>query len=236
LLEQEGAECAALPLIRIKALDDYSELDDKIKNIDDFHWLIFTSQNGVRFFQQRLKAQKKDVRALAGIKVAAIGPKTREAVEALGITVDLQPKDFRQEGLLAALKEHDIKGKNILIVRAREARDVLPQGLEKLGAGVCVVSAYRAELRKEKVSLPGFLAGFDLVTFTSSSCVQGLFQAFSRKEIFSRKNRFKIASIGPVTSATCRKYKLKAEIVAKSYTLDGLAQAILGYYKKHKLR
>jgi uroporphyrinogen III methyltransferase/synthase len=236
MLEQEGAECVALPLIRIKALDDYSELDDKIKNIDDFHWLIFTSQNGVRFFQQRLKAQKKDVRVLAGIKVAAIGPKTREAVEALGITVDLQPKDFRQEGLLAALKKHNIKAKNILIVRAREARDVLPQGLEKLGAGVCVVSAYRAELRKEKVSIPGFLAGFDLVTFTSSSCVQGLFQAFSRKEIFSRKNRFKIASIGPVTSATCRKYKLKPEIEAKSYTLDGLAQAILGYYKKHKLR
>ncbi len=232
MLEQQGAECVALPLINIRPLEDYSRLDSMIKGVDDFHWLIFTSRNGVRFFKERLGFLKKDVRILAGIKIAAIGPKTREAVEALGIRVDVQPKDFRQEGLLAALKKHDLNAKNILIVRAQEARDVLPQGLEKLGAGVCVVSAYRAELRKEKVLLPGFLAGFDLVTFTSSSCVEGLFRAFTRKEIFSRKNRFKVASIGPVTSQTCSKFRLKVAIEAKDYTLDGLASAILKHYRK----
>jgi uroporphyrinogen III methyltransferase/synthase len=231
-LEDQGAECSALPLISIRPIDDYSRLDSAIRNIDDFHWLIFTSQNGVRFFKERLYALKKDVRILAGIKVAAIGPKTKEAIEALSVTVDVQPKDFRQEGLLAAFKKEKIKGKNILIVRAQEARDVLPSGLEKLGSRVCVVAAYKADLRREKVGIRDFLGGFDLVTFTSSSCVEGFFRSFSRKEIFARKNRFKIASIGSVTSATCRKYGLKVGIEAKQFTLEGLASAILKHYRK----
>jgi uroporphyrinogen III methyltransferase / synthase len=203
-----------------------------IRNIDGFHWLIFTSQNGVRFFKDRLRALKKDIRILAGIKVAAIGPKTKEAIEALSIAVDVQPEDFRQEGLLAAFRKEKIKGKNILIIRAQEARDVLPEGLEKLGARVCVIPAYKAELRRQKLGVRDFLKGFELVTFTSSSCVEGFFRAFSRKEIFSKNNKFKIASIGPVTSATCRRYKLRVSIEAKLYTLDGLAAAIMKYYKK----
>lgn len=231
MLEDQGAECAQLPLISIRPVNDYSRLDSVIRNIDDFHWLIFTSQNGVRFFKDRLRALKKDVRMLAGIKIAAIGPKTKEAIEALSVNVDVQPKDFRQEGLLAVFKKERIKGKNVLIVRAQEARDVLPVGLEKLGARVCVVPAYKAELRREKVGIKDFLAGFDLVTFTSSSCVEGFLRAFSRKEVVSKKNKFKIASIGPVTSATCRKHGLKAGIEAKQFTLDGLAAAILKYYK-----
>ena len=232
VLEKQGAECVELPVIKIQSLEDYTELDSGIKNINNFHWLIFTSQNGARFFKERLAILKKDVRILAGIKIAAIGPKTREAVEGLGIRVDVQPDDFRQEGLLAIFKKEKINGKNILIVRAQEARDVLPDGLENLGARVCVIAAYKAELRREKVGISNFLSNFDLVTFTSSSCVEGFFRAFSQQEIFSSKNKFKVASIGPVTSATCRKRRLKVSVEAKSYTLDGLAQAILKYYRK----
>lgn len=231
MLENQGAECVDLPVIKIQSLEDYTELDSGIKNIDNFHWLIFTSQNGVRFFKERLTVLKKDVRILAGIKIAAIGPKTREAVEVLGIRVDVQPNDFRQEGLLASFKKEKINGKNILIVRAQEARDVLPDGLEKLGARVCVIAAYKAELRREKVRIRDFLTNFDLVAFTSSSCVEGFFRAFSKQEIFSGKNKFKIASIGPVTSATCRKHRLKVSVEAKQFTLDGLSSEILRYYK-----
>lgn len=232
MLEAQGAECVTLPLIRIRSLEDYSELDRTIKNIEGFHWLIFTSQNGVRFFKERLDALGKDVRILSGIKIAAIGPKTKEAVEALSVRVDVVPADFRQEGLLRVLRKEKIKGKNILIVRARAARDVLPAGLMKLGARVCVIPAYQAVLREDKVAIPGFLSGFELITFTSSSCVDGFFQAFSRKEIFSKKNKFRVASIGPVTSQTCRKRGLKPDIEAGQFTLEGLARAIVKYYKK----
>jgi len=231
-LESQGAECLALPLIKIVPADDYSALDRAIKNIADFDWLVFTSQNGVRFFKERMKSFKKDVRILAGIKIACIGPKTREAVEALGINADIQPEDFRQEGLLAVFRKERIKGRNILIVRAQEARDVLPQGLKKLGAGVSVVAAYRSQAHPQKIAIPGFLAGFDLVTFTSSSCVEGFIKAFSRKEIFSGRNKFKVASIGPVTSAACRKRGLKVAIEARQFTLAGLASAIIKHYRK----
>jgi len=230
-LEQSGADCTALPLISIAALSDYRALDSAIRQIEDFHWVIFTSQNGVKFFKQRLIALNMDVRSLQGVKVASIGPKTKETVESLGLRNDVQPGNYTQEGLLKALKKAGVKGSNILIVRAQEARDVLPDGLAALGAHVRVIPAYKAVLRSERITDPGYLKDFDLVTFTSSSCVHGFFKVFSRRQIFSKKNRFRVASIGPVTSRTCEEYVLKVSIEAKEYTLDGLAAAVLKAYK-----
>jgi uroporphyrinogen III methyltransferase/synthase len=231
-LEGYGAECTMLPLISIKPLEDYNILDEAIRQIEDYHWVIFTSQNGVRFFKQRLDALNMDIRCLQGVKVASIGPKTRSAVESLGLRNDIVPSNYMQEGLLKAFKSSGVKGANILIVRAMEARDVLPQGLAKLGARVKVVAAYKTRLRTEKIRAEEYLNDFDMVTFTSSSCVQGFFNVFSSKQIFSGKNRFKTASIGPVTSQTCRKYGLRVAIEAKEFTLEGLAAAILRKYGK----
>ena len=232
LLEGQGAECIEMPLIEIKQLSDYSALDAAIRQIEKFNWLIFTSQNGVRYFKKRLRSLKKDIRVLKGVKVACIGPKTKMAVQNLGIRIDVSPKEFTQEGLVDSFKKINIKGKNILIARAEEARDVLPDSLKKMGANVSVLAAYKAQLKKEKHQ-PGFLKDLDLVTFTSSSCVEGFLRNFSKKEILSRQNRFKIASIGPITSQTLRRHGLKAHIQAKVYTLDGLAEAIVKYYDKH---
>ena len=231
-LEGCGAECVQLPLISIKPLEDYNILDEAISQIEDYHWVIFTSQNGVRFFKERLDALDMDVRCLQGVKVASIGPNTRNAVEALGLRNDVVPLSYTQEGLLKALKRSGVRGANILIVRASEARDVLPQGLAELGCRVKVVAAYKAVLRHEKIRAGRFLEDFDLVTFTSSSCVHGFFKVFSRKQIFSGNNRFKIASIGPVTSRTCVEYGLRVAVEAREFTLDGLTAAILRKYKK----
>jgi uroporphyrinogen III methyltransferase / synthase len=227
MLSDRGADCVSLPLISIRPLDDYKPLDAAIRQIEDFHWVIFTSQNGVRFFKERLTALGMDIRCLQGVKVASIGPKTKEAVEGLGLRNDVQPGTYTQEGLVAALKKAGVKGANILIVRAQEARDVLPEGLKRLGSHVKVIAAYQAQLRTEKITSSGYLAGFEMVTFTSSSCVQGFFKVFSKKQIFSKKNAFKVASIGPITSQTCRKLGLRVAIEAKEFTLDGLAEAIL---------
>jgi uroporphyrinogen III methyltransferase/synthase len=231
-LEALGAWCEELPLIKIRPLDDYAALDTAIGELDQYQWVIFTSQNGVRFFKERLQALRSDIRALKGVFVATIGPKTREAVEALGIRIDLQPEKYTQEGLIEEFKRKRMRLSRILLVRAREARDVLPEGLKAMGALVNVVPAYRAEVRKEKIADPAYLRDFDLVTFTSSSCVQGFVSVFSRKQIKDKKNAFKAASIGPVTSATARKNGLKVAVEAKEYTLEGLTKAILAYYKK----
>jgi uroporphyrinogen III methyltransferase/synthase len=150
----------------------------------------------------------------------------------MGIRNDVQPKLYTQEGLVAALKKAGIKGANILIVRAQEARDVLPDGLSALGARVRVIPAYRAELRSERIKTPDYLSGFDIITFTSSSCVQGFFKVFTKRQIFSKNNKFKVASIGPITSQTCKGYGLRAAIEANKFTLDGLTDAILKKNKK----
>ncbi len=232
LLEEEGATCIELPLIEIKPLSDYSSLDKAIKEIEKFHWLIFTSQNGVKFFKQRLDYSKRDIRILKGVRVAAIGPKTEMVLENLGLRVDLRPFEFRQEGLIKAFKKVNIKGKNILIVRALQARDVLQQGLKKLGGCVSVIPAYKTITVERKKTADKLLANLDLLTFTSSSCVQGFFKLFNRKKIRQYKNKFKVASIGPVTSQTAKRFGLKVDIEAKKYTLEGLVEAMVRYYRK----
>jgi uroporphyrinogen III methyltransferase / synthase len=226
MLEQQGAECTGLPLIVIEPMRDYSRLDTAIRGLAGYAWMVFTSQNGVRFFAQRLAHFKLDVRQLKGVKIAGIGPKTAEAIASLGIRADMVPGEYRQEGLLAALTKSGVSGKRILLVRAQEARDVLPQGLKKAGAQVEVVFAYTTGLRSRIAGGAELLKGCDLVTFTSSSCVQGFIKAFGKK----RPARLKFASIGPVTSQTAKRNGIKISIEAKKYTLEGLTEAIVRYY------
>ena len=232
LLTAYGASCTEFPVVEIKPLASYVSLDRIIKQIDRFDWVIFTSQNGVRFFNTRLAFQKKDWRILQDIKLAAIGPRTAAAIKAFGIRVDSEARTFCQEGLLEQFRKIKVKGKSIALVRAQEARDILPQGLKKMGAAVTLAPAYRTVAKSSPKAAVGFLADFDSISFTSSSCVQGFFNIFSTKAIKSRKNKFKVASIGPITSKTARGFGLKVDIEATEYTFDGLAQAIAGYYKK----
>lgn len=235
MMEGQGGECRDLPMIAIKPLDDYSALDKAIKQIAEFDWVIFTSRNGVKFFRSRLDQLKKDVRILKGVKLACIGPKTEESLkDALGIGVDIRPEEFRQEGLLQAFKKAGVKDKKILIVRAMEARDVLPEGLRKMGADVRVLAAYKTVPAGRKPGGDKDLKEIAMVTFTSSSCVEGFFRAFSTRAIRTAKRRFLTCSIGPVTSATCRKFGLKVDIEAKEYTLEGLVKAVTGYFRKGK--
>lgn len=230
-LEDHGAACREFPLIKIKPLEDYSALDLCIKNIKNFHWLIFSSQNGVKFFKQRLDYLKKDVRILDGVNIAVIGPRTKIALEVLGLKVDIMPKAFCQEGLAESFKALSLKGRNILLVRAIRARDLLAKELKKRGAGVKVAPAYKAvptPPRRHFASKD--LAGTDIITFTSSSSVRNFFQVFPQGRKFLRRNKICVASIGPITSETIRFFGAKADIEAKSYTIDGLTEAIVKYY------
>lgn len=228
MLSALGAECVEFPLISIEPLKDHSRLDRAIRDIRGFSWLIFTSQNGVKVFRRRMEALKLDCRCLHGVKLAAIGPRTAAAVGEMGVTVDTTPKEYKQEGLLAALKKQGVKGKEVLIVRAEQARDVLPEGLAKAGARVSVIPAYRALQRKRAAGDGAVLENCDLVSFTSSSCVEGFVKVFGKK----RPAALKFASIGPVTSDTAKKNGITISAEAREYTLDGLARAIVKLYKK----
>ncbi len=236
ILEEYGAECVELAAIAIKPLKDYSQLDAAIKDIAKFQWLIFSSQNGVKFFKQRLDSLSHCEES--AVKFAAIGPRTASALEALGLTVSLQPKEFCQEGMLKSFGRLKLKNQNILIVNALEARDVLARGLEKRGAKVTVTPAYQTNRQPPtanrcgaKRSLPegDEPRNFDIITFTSSLAAKNFFSGFRQKDLKTSFKNSIIASIGPITSEAIKKAGLKVHIEAREYTLEGLAKAIVSY-------
>ena len=120
--------------------------DQALKNLSQYHWLVFTSANGVAAFMARLFEQGQDVRALGGLKIAAIGPATAESLRAYGLMADVVPPAFKAEVLLEALGPQVTPGAKMLLARAQIAREVLPEGLVRLGAKVDVAPVYKSRL------------------------------------------------------------------------------------------
>jgi uroporphyrinogen III methyltransferase/synthase len=221
-----GADAIELPLISIQPPEDPAPLDQAIEKLASYHWLIFTSANGVRFFLDRLDRSPHDLRSLKA-HICAIGPATRRAVESLHLKVDLMPAEYVAEGLVAAFAGEDLKGKRVLLPRAAVARDLIPVELSKLGAHIDVVEAYRNVVPPEANERAHtiFAASHkpDWITFTSSSTVNNLIAAADREAL----KGVRIASIGPVTSETARSHGLTVHAEAKQFTIDGLLEAIL---------
>jgi len=221
-----GADALELPVISIQPAENPAPLDRAIAQLATYDWLIFTSVNGVRFFLDRLDSSKYDLRSLKA-RICAIGPATRGAVEELHLKVDLMPAEYVAESLVQAFAKQTLSGKRVLLPRAAVARDLIPAELVKLGAHVDVVEAYRNAVPREAADRAQqvFSAAKkpDWITFTSSSTVNNLLAITGREALAG----IRIASIGPVTSATARACGLNIDAEAKHYTLDGLIQAIL---------
>jgi len=170
LLRARGARVIYFPVIRIAPPESWEELDGAIDRLESYRWIIFTSANGVAFFFRRLRERGRDIRDLKGIRIATIGPATASAVETLGIRVDLVPEEFISEGVVKAFAGEDLRGRRVLLPRAEQARDVIPEGLAKMGADVDVATAYRT-VRSDRnaAELESFLAEdkVDVITFTS---------------------------------------------------------------------
>lgn len=227
-LRAVGANIIEMPTIEIAPAADYNPLDRAIADLDAYNWLIFTSANGVRYFMERLDRSRSDLRALRA-RICAIGVATKSAVEALHLKVDLMGEEYVAESLVEAFRSVDLQGKRVLLPRAAVARDVLPAELRERGACVDVVEAYRTVLPAgaEQQAAEIFTGGSkpDWITFTSSSTVQN----FVRIAGASALAGVKVASIGPVTTATAKKLGLEVTVEARIYTADGLVQAILAY-------
>ena len=232
-LEAEGAKVIEAPAIKIVPPADYAPLDEAISKIDTYKWLVLTSANGVKAFFARLTAAGKDARALAGIKIAAIGCGTAKALANCGLTADLVPATYKAEELAEAMSAELAKGDKVLLPRAKEAREVLPETLRKLGAEVDVITAYEtvavchnadeliAALQNKEV---------DMVTFTSSSTVTNFLKVLGgKKELLEG---VACAAIGPVTAATCNKSGITPAVTAGTFTIAGLTDAIKSYNTK----
>jgi uroporphyrinogen III methyltransferase/synthase len=225
---ERGAEPFLFPVIETVPPEDWGPLDTAIQKLDSYDGLIFTSVNGVKFFMRRLKEKGKDVRELKGLRLYAIGSKTEQAVNALGINVDVVPEDYVAESLIDSLEKENIKGKKFLLPRAAVARETLPDQLKNRGAEIDVPSAYRTvrpQTDTEELVRRIKEGSIHAVTFTSSSTVTH-FMDLIGTELKSQLAKVAIACIGPVTAKTAEKAGLKVHIMAEEYTVDGLIAAL----------
>ena len=231
-LETLGAAVFEFPTIEIKPPENFGPLDEAIRNLDSFDWIVFTSVNGVQAFVERLEHHGLDLRAVPRwAKLAAIGPATAQRVEGAGLRVDVTPDEYRAEALIGALTEDSLTGKRILIPRAQVAREILPQKLREAGAEVVVPPSYESVPSGEgRERLQGLLENgeIDCVTFTASSTVENFVRSFGEKEAGRLLSKTAVACIGPVTANTARDHAIRVDAEAEEYTIRGLVSAVAG--------
>jgi uroporphyrinogen-III synthase len=238
-LRELGATVLKIPFIEIRGPRSYKPLDSALKNLHNYDWLILTSVNGVDAVWRRLTKLGLTNKQLNHLKVAAIGPATKKAIEKQGIRVNVVPEEYVAESVVKSLRRQ-VAGKQVLLARARIARDVIPRELRKLGAQVDAVEAYETVIpQSSRTRLRAILKDSKhrphVITFTSSSTVRN-FVTLLGKNVWRGRPRprkasaldgIRLASIGPITSSTLRELGLPVDIEAKEYTIPGLIKAIV---------
>jgi uroporphyrinogen III methyltransferase/synthase len=226
-LERLGAEVIEVPSIRIEPRIESAGVRRTMRRLaaKEFEVLCLTSPNGAALLFAGLNGEGLDARALGGVTVAAIGTGTAAALRAGGIVADLMPERAIAESLAAELVSAGVRGKHVLVARAAEARDVLPDQLQEAGAIVEVVALYETVGEHLDMSRLAQLAGADYITFTSSSTVRFLLESIGGADRFPRGTR--VVSIGPVTSDAARRHGLEVHVEAQRHDVDGLVDALL---------
>ncbi len=234
LLEDAGAEPVELPAIAIAPPEDSGPLDDAVRRLSAFGWVMFASVNAVDAVFDRLDAQGRDARAFGAAHVGAIGPATAAALERRGIHPDFKPSRSVTPVALEELADLEWRGVPVLLPAADIGRDELADGLTRLGANIERVTAYRTMTPRDasQRALDAFADGIDIVTFTSSSTVRNLLGLLDEnngpgKDALSGSL---IACIGPVTAATARDMGLRVDIEAEEHTVEGLAQSLITHF------
>ena len=233
LLTERGATAIECPTIRLIDPDHWEPLDSAVRNVGSYNWLVLTSANAVRCFFQRLHVFGLDARALGSCRVCAVGPKTAELIRSYGINPDLIPADYKAEGIVAAFEKLPMVGMRVLLPRADGARDLVPRKLEQMGALVDSPIAYR-NILPDRLPAEALFAlekrVVDCITFTSSSTVQNLANMLGTDRMLDMLKGVAVASIGPITSKTCRAVGLKVDIEPAEYTLSALTDAIDAFF------
>ena len=237
LLRDNGADVLEIPFIEVRPPRSYKALNEALKLISEYEWLILTSVNGVHALFERMEKLSIPKRALAHLKFAAIGPSTKCAIEKEGFQVAVTPKEYVAEAVVQSLAGK-VRGKRVLLCRAKIARDVIPRELRRAGAYVDVVEAYETVIpQSSRERLRAALRDPNkrphLITFTSSSTVKNYVSLLG---IRSGKSKLVSgvlnASIGPITSETLRDFELSVDMQAQEYTIPGLLTALVDRAKE----
>jgi uroporphyrinogen III methyltransferase/synthase len=233
LLQSYGANVYECPTIKLVPSDSIAEIENALKNISLYNWLIFTSVNAVNFFFKALSELGFDSRIPESTKVCVVGPKSAEALKAYGRNPDLMPEDYKAEGVVKAFSSMDIAGQHILFPRADKARDIIIKGLEELGAKVTAPVIYKNVVPDSipSIALKALESGeVDCITFTSSSTAQNLAEILGESKMLQLLEGVAVASIGPITTKTCNELGLKVDVEPEEYTIEGLTEAIVRHF------
>src|ERR1022692_4777647 len=233
-LRSLGASVVEIPFIEIRKPQSYRPLDDALRNIKNYDWLILTSANGVEAMWERVRNLRITRRNLKHLQIAAIGPATKKAIMKRGLKVKMVPEEYVAESVVKGLRDKVI-GKRVVLIRAKIARDVIPEELRAAGALVDVVEAYETVVpEKSRVRLRALMKNAarrpHVVTFTSSSSAKNFAELLGNFKAGSHAGLLQgveLASIGPVTSATLRELQLPVAIEAREFTMGGLIRAIV---------
>ena len=230
-IHELGGESLEFPVIKITRPKRQAFLDQSLRHLHEYDWIIFTSVNGVKFFFSRLRELKIDIRQMGKAKIAAIGPKTAEALWEKGLLVDVIPEEYQAEGLIESLRHQVKAGEKILLPRANIARKILAVKLAEMGCEVTDADAYDTETETGNVSeiVEGLREGtIHVITFTSPSTVRNFVRSLQtvEKDVPSLLKGVHIVCIGPITAQTAGELGLKVDGIAKEYTIEGLVEVL----------
>ncbi|MCD6375242.1 MAG: uroporphyrinogen-III synthase [Caldisericaceae bacterium] len=235
LLEQEGAQPLLFPTIAtVAASENEEEQRHILQNLDQFDWLVFSSENGVRFFVDALKFHRVD---FPEIKIAAVGSRTAESLENLGFKVDLIPDDFSARGLIDAFSTMELRGRHFLIPASNISRDELASGLKFHGADVKTVVFYKTvpnpDFNQENFCSLLRNKAIDVITFFSPSAFNFLIELLKEEGLnLLQLSETHLAAIGKTTARAIHEQGLKVHIMPKVSTSRELVKAIVDYYQK----
>jgi uroporphyrinogen III methyltransferase/synthase len=223
-LWEAGAEPILAPLITIVPPENTAPISRAVENAQSYTWIVFSSRNGVDAFWTELQARGRDARAIGATKIAAIGPKTAQTLAEHGVVADFIPSRYVGESVAEGLIARTKPDERILLFRAQEARDALPDMLRAAGRKVEIVAAYRA-VRNEVADLGERVARSDVLTFTSAGIVRS-YAAQLADPIAASRGKI-VACIGPITAEAATSIGLDVSVVADEFTTEGLARALI---------
>ncbi|MBT8342645.1 MAG: uroporphyrinogen-III C-methyltransferase [Desulfatitalea sp.] len=234
-LNDLGADSLECPTIKVVPPASWAPADKAISQLAHYDWVVFTSVNGVDHFFQRLAVHGRDTRALGHARTACIGPATAQRLHRYGLNTDILPQTFQAEAVVDAFSGRSVSGQRILLPRAFEARTILPDELRKMGAQVDETAVYQTVQSDENLAqlLSGIAQGaIDMVTFTSSSTVRNLKALLTADQFNAVRRTVKIACIGDITADTARHLGFNVHVVAETFTIAGLCDAIVMHYNE----
>lgn len=228
-----GADVTRCPTVRVEPRTDWEAIDAEVGDLAGYGWAVFTSANAVDCFWQWLGARGKDSRALAGMRIVAVGAATAAALAGKGITADLVPSEYRQEGIAEMLTLYDLRGERVLLPGAEQMRSLLSEALRARGASVRATALYRTvpDARAEDAERvqQAVDRGRCVLSFASSSAVRNFVAVMGEGWPARYATRVTVACIGPLTRKTAEEVGFRVAVEPATATIPALVEALVRY-------